>query len=81
MTAPDASFFEVAASALLNPRVKISSDMSTITLINQSFFTIHTKIAVFAAYGEKLPNDGLDAVYIGFSQSGKNPSFIGLNVN
>ncbi|GGX59409.1 hypothetical protein GCM10011309_06410 [Litorimonas cladophorae] len=55
--------------------------MSTITLINQSFFTIHTIIAVFAAYGENLPNDGLDRVYAGFSESVINGGIIGLKVN
>ena len=36
MTVPFASFFEVDDAATLRPKAKISSDMSTITLINQS---------------------------------------------
>ena len=58
MTVSDASFSEVANATTLNPKAKISSDMSPNTRINQSNFTIHTKFAVSAAYGENLAEYG-----------------------
>ena len=58
MTVPVASFFEVDDAATLSPRAKISSDMSLITLINQSNFTIHTKSRSNAAYEVNLAEDG-----------------------
>ena len=58
MTVLGASFFEVAAAAMLSPRAKISSDMSLNTRINQSNFTIHTKSRSNAAYDERITDDG-----------------------
>jgi hypothetical protein len=58
MTMPFAPFFGVDDAATLSPKAKTSRDMSVITLINQSNFTIHTKSRSYAAYDENLAEDG-----------------------